>query len=190
MHWPAPGLPYGGVEGFVGWAAASIWGGRRRVLSCFVCFWCRGAQCSIYWASPGRRCLRRWALARALAGAGRGSDAGVLRVTQSLGWRALLYFRLQALRICDASQASPRVSERSLSGPTGLEIHVSASVALQKKPACYSTTRTKKTAAITTTPAARPGERCAASPPPALSGDKVCPFVIVFASGCIGQPVS
>ena len=25
--------------------------------------------------SPGRRCLRRWALARALTGAGRGGDA-------------------------------------------------------------------------------------------------------------------
>ena len=133
MHWRAPGLPYGGVEGFVGWAAASIWGRGGRGLSCFVCFWCRGAQCSIYWASPGRRCLRRWALARALAGAGRGSDAGVLRVTQSLGWRALLYFRLQALRICDASQASPRVSERSPSGPVGPETNVSASRTPPKK---------------------------------------------------------
>ena len=62
--------------------------------------------------------------------------AGVLRVTQSLGWRALLYFRLQALRICDASQASPRVSERSPSGPTGLEANVLASVPFLRKPAC------------------------------------------------------
>ena len=87
-----PGLPYGGVEGFVGWAAASIWGGRRRVLSCFVCFWCRGAQCSIYWASPGRRCLRRWALARAPAGAGRGSDAVVLRVHELSEEHSLVIF--------------------------------------------------------------------------------------------------
>ena len=79
---------------------------------------------------PWSACLRRWALARALAGAGRGSDAGVLRVTQSLGWRALLYFRLQALRTCDASQAFPRASKRSPSGSTGLETNVSASVLL------------------------------------------------------------
>ena len=129
-----------------------------------------GSAQSVDWASPGRWCLRRWALARALAGVGGAATRVSTRTRSSFGCSPL-YFRLQALRICDASQASPRVSERSLSGPTGLEIHVSASVALQKKPACYSTTRTKRTAAITTTPAARPGERCAASLAPSLSGD-------------------
>ena len=54
--------------------------------------WCRGAQCSIYWASPGRRCLRRWALARALAGAGRGSDAGVRRVQELSEEHSLVIF--------------------------------------------------------------------------------------------------
>ena len=93
-----------------------------------------------------------------------------------------LYFRLQALRICDASQASPRVSERSPSGPTGLETNVSASVAPPKKTRVLKHNPTKTTAAITSTPTARPGEHCAASPPPVLSGDKVCPFVLVFAS--------
>ena len=67
-------------------------GSRRRLLSCFVCFWCRGAQCSIYWASPGRRCLRRWALARAPAGAGRGSDAVVLRVHELSEEHSLVIF--------------------------------------------------------------------------------------------------
>ena len=53
---------------------------------------CRGAQCSIYWASPGRRCLRRWALARAPAGAGRGSDAVVLRVHELSEEHSLVIF--------------------------------------------------------------------------------------------------
>ena len=41
---------------------------------------------------PWSACLRRWALARALAGAGRGSDAGVLRVQELSEEHSLVIF--------------------------------------------------------------------------------------------------
>ena len=50
------------------------------------------AVLNLDWASPGRRCLRRWALARALAGAGRGSDAGVLREQELSEEHSLVIF--------------------------------------------------------------------------------------------------
>ena len=92
-----------------------------------------GSAQSVDWASPGRWCLRRWALARALAGVGGAATRVSTRTRSSFGCSPL-YFRLQALRICDASQASPRVSERSPSGPVGPETNVSASVLLYKNP--------------------------------------------------------
>ena len=73
----------------------------------------------------GRSLARAWAWA--------GAATRVSYAFTSLGWRALLYFRLQALRTCDASQVSPRASERSPSRPTGLETNVSASVPAPKK---------------------------------------------------------
>ena len=57
----------------VGWSEAGT----------FVCFVFLVQAVLNLLGKPWSACLRRWALARALAGAGRGSDAGVLRVTQS-----------------------------------------------------------------------------------------------------------
>ena len=95
--------------------------------------WCR--QCSICRLSKpqvvGGACVGGRSLARAWAWAG--AATRVSYAFTSLGWRALLYFRLQALRTCDASQVSPRASERSPSRPTGLETNVSASVPAPKK---------------------------------------------------------
>ena len=119
---------------FGGGASSSLNDGARQPpirAACVSCFWCR--QCSICrLGKPGRRCLRRWALARALAGVG-GAATRVSYAFTSSEWRAQEMFSARSLRICDASQASPCASERSPSGPTGLETNVSASVPLLKK---------------------------------------------------------
>ena len=133
MHRSLPGLPYGGVEGFVGWAAASIRGGRRRGLSCF-CVSGAGATGA---QSTGQTlvcdaCVGGRSLARARAWAGAATRLSYAFISSE--WRAQEMFSARPLRIGDASQASPRVSERSPSGPTGLETNVSAYVHLYKNP--------------------------------------------------------
>ena len=83
-----------------------------------------GKPWSVVPASVGARSRAR--------GRGPGQRRGCLRVHARASGALHFIFASnsgsKALRICDASQASARVSERSPSGPAGLETNVSASV--------------------------------------------------------------